>query len=253
MQSHFLGPTQYIIRFDDICPAMNWPVWEQIEQILSDAGIKPILSVVPDNEDPELETSPPNADFWERVRAWQSQGSAMALHGRSGEFADFSSEIQELKIRSALSCFAAQKVRVQLWAARADSFDGSMLSILDHYGLRTVSDGRFLYPGFDKDGLFWLPQQLSRFAYRPFGVWTICLHHNSWGPEDVTEFANSVEAYRERITDFETIVDLYSRRQLSLLDRSYSRLFQWRMSAERSISNWFGDRWTEAAGVWRNP
>ena len=45
---------RYLIRFDDLCPSMNWTVWCEVESILQAAGIKPLLAVVPDNADPQL-------------------------------------------------------------------------------------------------------------------------------------------------------------------------------------------------------
>ena len=66
--------SRYLIRFDDICPTMNWSVWESVESILLKYHIKPILAVVPDNQDPQLVVDAPRPDFWEKVRQWQSYG-----------------------------------------------------------------------------------------------------------------------------------------------------------------------------------
>src|SRR5262252_3697380 len=73
--------TKYLLRFDDICPTMNWQVWSEIEAALLDQDLKPILAVVPDNQDPVLKVDPPVEDFWERVRTWQARGWTIALHG----------------------------------------------------------------------------------------------------------------------------------------------------------------------------
>src|SRR5260370_42375028 len=43
--------------------------------------LKPILAVVPDNQDPMLKVDAPVADFWDRVRQWQARGWTIALHG----------------------------------------------------------------------------------------------------------------------------------------------------------------------------
>src|SRR5215472_8164987 len=72
---------RYLIRFDDICPTMNWVIWERVEKILVSTGIKPILAVVPDNQDPRLRAAEPNLDFWNKVRGWQSRGWTIGLHG----------------------------------------------------------------------------------------------------------------------------------------------------------------------------
>src|SRR5213594_2026420 len=66
-----MSHAQYLLRFDDICPTMNWRVWAEIESVLIQRRLKPILAVVPDNRDPGLQVDTPVADFWERARAWQ--------------------------------------------------------------------------------------------------------------------------------------------------------------------------------------
>ncbi|HET8715597.1 MAG TPA: DUF2334 domain-containing protein, partial [Holophagaceae bacterium] len=76
-----MADARYILRFDDICPTMNWEVWEAIEALLDRHGVKPILAVVPDNQDPKLQVDAPRADFWDRVRGWQAKGYTIALHG----------------------------------------------------------------------------------------------------------------------------------------------------------------------------
>ena len=40
--------TQYLLRFDDICPTMRWDIWAEIEPILIQRNLKPILAVVPE-------------------------------------------------------------------------------------------------------------------------------------------------------------------------------------------------------------
>ena len=63
-----MADTRYILRFDDICPTMNWAAWEAIEALLTRHDVRPILAVVPDNRDPKLVVDPPMADFWAQVR-----------------------------------------------------------------------------------------------------------------------------------------------------------------------------------------
>ena len=62
-----MSHTQFLLRFDDICPTMNWRVWAEIETVLVQRQFKPILAVVPDNRDPELQVDTPADDFWEQA------------------------------------------------------------------------------------------------------------------------------------------------------------------------------------------
>ncbi len=69
----------YLVRFDDICPTMNWALWDRIEPILTSLEIKRILAVLPDNQDPALVVCPPNKGFWQRVRRMAGPGMVHRL------------------------------------------------------------------------------------------------------------------------------------------------------------------------------
>ena len=45
---------RYIIRLDDASPTMNWSKWNAIFEILDKFHIKPIIAVIPNNEDKSL-------------------------------------------------------------------------------------------------------------------------------------------------------------------------------------------------------
>ena len=226
---------QYLVRFDDICPTMNWSTWEAVEAHLVRHGVKPILAVVPDNQDPSLEVDPPRADFWDRVRRWQAMGYTIALHGyqhryvnqNSGlmgltpksEFAGLPAADQEAKLRAALAIFEREGVRAEAWVAPSHSFDRATVAILARLGVRTISDGLWPRPFTEASGITWVPQQLWDFRPKPEGVWTVCSHHNHWTPERVERFGGFIRAYAPRMTDVPSVLGEYAGRRLSLADR----------------------------------
>ena len=132
---------QYLIRFDDICNTMNWPVWEQVEQLLLRFCVKPILAVVPDNQDPNLRAGAPDTTFWDRVRVWQTRGWTIGLHGyqhlqvtRDGgilnlnqwsEFSGLPLPEQRSKLRRAQEMFEREGVTPEVWVAPGHSFDAT--------------------------------------------------------------------------------------------------------------------------------
>src|SRR5579859_2230485 len=158
------GPT-YLIRFDDICPTMDWGIWNRIEPTLMARQIRPILAVVPDNRDPGLVVGPSANDFWDRVRQWQARKWSIALHGyqhryvnrnpgmlklgNKSEFAGLASDQQETKLRAALEKLRLEGVRADAWIAPGHSFDETTVRILLQFGVRVISDGFSLYP-FDR-------------------------------------------------------------------------------------------------------
>ena len=219
---------------------MNWDLWNEVEAILHQHSVCPLLAVVPDNQDPELKVFPAAPNFWERVRGWQARGWAIALHGfqhqfvttdagivglnRFSEFAGLPKQIQQEKLQQALAIFQREKIVPAAWSAPAHSFDQVTLNCLTEAGIRIVSDGLILYPQTDRQGLFWVPQQLSDFRSFPCGVYTICFHLNHWDRARLHAFEQQIISYQNRITSLHSIIESYSRRQPLLSARV---LTQW--------------------------
>ena len=231
---------RFLLRFDDLCPTMNWGVWEQIESILVRHGIKPLLAVVPDNRDPNLVVDAPKADFWERVRRWQEQGFAIALHGyqhlyetgHSGllgfnpysEFAGLTYEEQRDKIERGLAIFSREGIRPDAWAAPAHSFDAVTLRVLGECGIRVVLDGFYWRPVFTM-GALWIPQQMWRFRSMPGGVWTVGYHHNRFSAGDIARLEAKISHYRKDIVSLEAMVRHYPAKSPSVMERFFSALW----------------------------
>lgn len=214
---------RYLIRFDDICPTMNWAIWEQVEQVLCAYHVRPILAVVPDNKDPKLQVSPAREDFWEWLRAKQQQGWTIGIHGYQhlyetsdagllgvnarSEFAGLPLEQQREKIAQALAIFQQQEVHPQLFVAPAHSFDRNTLIALQDNGIGVISDGFFWKP-VRWLGMTWLPQQMWQFRAMPFGVWTICYHHNRFNERDLQLFARDVARFARAIISVDEALQL---------------------------------------------
>jgi predicted deacetylase len=245
------GPA-YLLRFDDLCPTMNWRVWDNIEPVLVDLDIKPILAVVPDNQDPKLRVGPPADDFWERVRQWQGRNWAIALHGyqhryvnrnagllrfpKKSEFAGLPRPEQEFKLRTGLAKFAQEGVRADAWIAPCHSFDKTTLQLLSELGISIISDGFSRLPFQSKGGLTWVPQQLWSFQPRKQGVWTICIHFNQWTKDSCDRFKQEATRFRPWIKTLEGVVARWRGRPQDLQDH----LNQWLTLFRLSLRNKFG-------------
>ena len=59
-----------LIRFDDIAENMNWHFMEKSEQLFDKYKIKPVLGVIPNNQDKELKSYPRRENFWKIVKKW---------------------------------------------------------------------------------------------------------------------------------------------------------------------------------------
>ncbi len=197
---------RYLIRLDDITPTMDWERFNAILTLLLRKRIKPLLGVVPDNRDPKLCVRPERHSFWEEMQSLQERGVVeFAQHGyqhlltpcpgsqiigprygikEMSEFAGRSFNEQLSKIRLGQAILEARGIRTRYWMAPNHSFDDNTLKALRLCGFTALTDGVALTP-FTTNGLIFIPQQLWRPQWMPYGVITICLHTNEMKPHHV--------------------------------------------------------------------
>lgn len=72
---------QILVRFDDICPTMNFEQFGRAMEVMDKYNIKPLIGVIPDCCDPELMIDTPKEDYWDFLKHLQSKGYTIAMHG----------------------------------------------------------------------------------------------------------------------------------------------------------------------------
>jgi len=235
---------KFLLRFDDLCSTINWDAWQKLEAIMLEENVQPIVSVIPDNQDPTLCEGPADEHFWDRVRSWQARGWTIGLHGYQhqyvskeagmiglnhySEFAGLPLEEQHTKLRKGLEIFAREGVRADAWVAPAHSFDANTVRALASLGVKTISDGMSLYPYRDTQGVFWVPQQLWKFRAAPFGVWTVCIHPDDKLYRDADFFRQCIRQHRKSITSLSAVTEAYAKRKHSVIDSGFAQL--WRLA-----------------------
>jgi len=226
---------RYLYRFDDICPTMNWAIWEEIEAQFIRFDIRPILAVVPVNQDAELVIDPPKEGFWERVRRWQAMGWTIALHGYQhryvnnnpgilrltcrSEFAGLPRAEQEAKLKRGIAIFALHGIRVDAWVAPSHTFGRKHVDLLSDLGVSLIVDGLLRRPFTAKGGMTWITQQLWRFHKKNSGTWTICCHHNDWTKIGLEKFLKNVAEHASQITNVDAVLKAYSGRGQTIFNR----------------------------------
>ena len=130
--------------------------------------------------------------------------------------------MQKDRLRKGIQIFREQGIDPDLWIAPAHSFDSITVDALRELDITVISDGLAIAPHTDAKGIFWVPQQLWRFRRRPFGVWTVCFHHNRWSDRQFDQFRRDLELYRPLITDLAAVKMEYPDRRHSISDSFYS-------------------------------
>lgn len=181
----------------------------QLVGLFKSHNIKPIIGIIPDNQDKKLQRHSPQGDFWQTMQVLSREGWIIAQHGyqhlyvtrQSGllginnksEFAGLPYEIQYQKIAAGKALLEKKlQQKIHWWMAPAHSFDETTCQALRDLHFTHVTDGLALYP-FIKQGLTWVPQQLWQPRRMPLGQWTICLHPDTFVSSDLIVLTNFIK------------------------------------------------------------
>jgi len=238
---------KYIIRLDDACPTMDMEKWQLFEDMFDKYDIKPIMAVIPNNNDPKQKINKFDNDFWNKVRDWQKKGWHIALHGydhvyisnhsglvpfnNKSEFAGLSYQKQSEKIKKGIEIFKKEGIETNIWVAPSHTFDENTLKALkEHTTIKIISDGIALFP-FKRFRFFWIPQQLWKYKNKNNGIYTICYHPNTMSKDNILKELNLLKNNKNKIIN--NINDLeikYKDRSLNIFDFIYEYFFLYKRS-----------------------
>ena len=236
-------PAQYLLRIDDLCPGISGERWERFPPLFERYGIKPILAVIPDNQDSRLDLSPPDADFWAQMKDLQAAGATIGLHGfqhlcsvrgksllglhGGSEFAGVDGETQRAWVREGLAILRGHGLNPRLWVAPRHGFDRTTLRVLREEGIGVLSDGFARVP-FVRCGMTWIPQQLWAPVNKSKGLWTICMHPNTAGDALLAELEAFLGLYGAQFTSVERVLAEMRPGKLPWSERIYEGIALWR-------------------------
>ena len=229
----------YLIRLDDASDHMNIERWDRVERMLDENGVKPLVGIIPVNQDPMLLEFAEDPGFWEKARHWQEKGWRIALHGfehlytsncaginpvhSRSEFAGHPLEVQRQKIREGMKLLKAHGLEPTAFFAPSHTFDKNTLEALRlESGIRTISD-TVANDTYCRFGFTFIPQQAGRVRELPFKVTTICLHPNFTTDPELGEIGAFLKAHPGQFLDPNAIGQ--TTRKRNLLDRGYEMAY----------------------------
>mgnify|MGYP000589325267 CR=1 FL=1 len=241
---------RYLVRLDDACQTQNNEKWNAIEDVLDKLRIKPIVGVIPCNEDPSLQRGVKDDNFWMRVKDWENKGWTIGLHGyrhiyhavkkdnlilpfhARSEFAGLDLETQSEMLKKAFAEFVRHDCIPRIWIAPSHTFDSNTLEALKlATPIRLISDGIAFNPYIEHE-LTFIPQQLWWPKWKPFGIWTICLHPETMEKADIVrlEAMLSQDQFRKKLITVDHA--LQSVRRRGIASAIYNRVFwlRWNFS-----------------------
>jgi predicted deacetylase len=243
-------PAQYLLRFDDLCPTLVQYRWQRFLPLINEFDLKPILAIIPDNQDDELNLAAAEPGFWAQMCEMEAAGATIALHGyrhlcsslgRSllplhthTEFAGIPEETQREWIRAGLAILRGHGLNPKLFVAPRHGFDRATLRALRKEEIPIICDGFARVP-FKRSGITWIPQQLWRPVLKSKGLWTICLHANFTHASQVDQLHAFLRAHAQQFTSVDRVLAEFPPARLSLTERIHAAwTIFWRSQVSRA-------------------
>jgi predicted deacetylase len=215
---------KYLIRLDDACPTMDTIKWQRIEDLLDTYDVRPMVGVIPANEDRKQLIDSTDIGFWSKVSIWKKKGWAIALHGfdhcfisddgmkglnplwERSEFAGVSLEVQKEKIRKGMAVFRNNGIEPKYFFAPAHTYDANtLIALREESNIRIISDTIATKPYRQGDFVF-IPQLGGHCAEMKIpGIWTFCLHPSTMKDVDFVATEKFLQAHKDEMLGFEEL------------------------------------------------
>ena len=208
--------TGILIRFDDIAPNMSWEMMDKCQELLNYYDLKPVMGVIPDNQDNEILKYPKRENFWETVKKWELNNWSIAMHGYNhlydketnkkdffnyggrSEFFGHSYEDQLSKIKKGLEIFQKNNIQIDTFFAPNHTYDRNTFKALKNSGILKIIDGYGLMP-YSFNGIKFVPQLFYKLHILSFGIQSTQIHINYWSDKDFINFKKFIEKHHKKV------------------------------------------------------
>lgn len=235
---------KYLIRLDDACPTMDAAKWQRMEDILDRYGVRPMVGVIPHNEDPQVSIDVIDEQFWSKILEWGGvKGWSVALHGynhvcitndgmkglnpmwKRSEFAGLPLEQQREKIRKGVAIFREKGFNPKYFFAPSHTYDRNTLEALRlESDIRTISDTIATRPYRYADFAI-IPQLGGHCAEMKIpGIWTFCLHPTIMNDAQFKAVEDFLRIHKDEFISFSDL-DLTNLKGKTLMDKILSWVY----------------------------
>ena len=223
-----------LIRFDDVAENMNWHLMNKCEVLFDKLNIKPVMGVIPNNEDKDLLIYPKKENFWGIVKKWQSKGWEIAMHGYNhiydketykkdffeyggrSEFFGHTLDVQLKKVKKGLEIFKKNNINVRTFFSPNHTYDLNTFEALKLSGINQVIDGYGLKPYLENNIKF-IPQLFYKPIFLPLGLQTTQIHLNYLTEKELDNFLNIISKNYKKIISYEEALKLLSNKTVDKL------------------------------------
>lgn len=216
-----------LIRFDDICPTMDYSQFKKATDLLDKYNVHPLIGVIPECQDEELLIEEYHSDFWNYIKELEKKGYKIAMHGFNhvydtktrgnincgfkSEFAGHSFIKQYEKIKKGKEILEFHNVYTDVFFAPSHSYDDNTLRALSKCGFKYISDG-YSKKIIRRYGIKCVPCRTTGVPkIKNKGNYTAVFHAHEWVRSDkahaYNELENLLKKYSNSIKDFDIFVN----------------------------------------------
>lgn len=207
------------IRMDDITPDMDWSKFLRFKELCDLYQVKPLIGVVPVNQDSMLQINPAREDFWDYLKQLEEEGWVIAQHGychiyktkkmglfplnQLSEFAGLKYENQVEKVQAGKKLLEEHGIKTDIFMAPAHSYDKNTLRALKTAGFKKITDGFGKRPYIWSDLLFYpISYKQSKSLKQSEGYTTFVVHANTLSEEEYKRFEKLFQDYSDRFISY---------------------------------------------------
>ena len=218
------------IRMDDITPDMDWAKFLRFKELCDLYQVKPLIGVVPENQDSMLRIDEARDDFWEYLLQLEKEGWVIAQHGCThiystkkkgcfplnaiSEYAGKPYEEQLASLKKGKEILEKHGVYTDIFMAPAHSYDKNTLKALKEAGFCKVTDGFGDRP-YEWKGLTFYPISFkqSNSLKQERGYTTFVIHANTMNDKDFEHYEKLFAEYKDKLISYQDYLQISSKKR----------------------------------------
>lgn len=208
------------IRMDDITPDMDWAKFLRFKELCDLYQVKPLIGVVPENQDAMLHIDEVRDDFWEYLLQLEKEGWVIAQHGYThiystkkkgcfplnaiSEYAGKPYEEQLANLKKGKQILESHGIYTDIFMAPAHSYDKNTLKALKEVGFSKLTDGFGDRP-YEWKGLTFYPISFkqSNSLKQEKGYTTFVIHANTMNEKDFERYEKLFAEHKDKLISYQ--------------------------------------------------
>lgn len=213
------------IRMDDITPDMDWAKFLRFKELCDLYQVKPLIGVVPENQDSMLHIDEARNDFWEYLLELEKEGWIIAQHGCThiystkkkgcfplnaiSEYAGKSYEEQLASLKKGKEILESHGIHTEIFMAPAHSYDKNTLKALKEAGFIKLTDG-FGDKPYQWMGMTFYPISFkqSNSLKQESGYTTFVIHANTMNDKDFERYEKMFAEHKDKLISYQDYLQI---------------------------------------------